>query len=402
MSDACVTLVDIARDGFRRSFFLHAFADEHDALELSFAFLGHVRKYKTLVGNKDSLQHTAKELVAMYVTDPSSTSEQLQSKTSRVELFTAPETQPLCARVRAAVEHDRSPLDLFSGLEEHVKTRLTQEKFPQFLKSEHYMKLCDAIREKRDLALGEILVNARRTHFLELFLQRQHPELVGNLLFWVEVQTLFLPLIQANLFSVALFEEIQATVRRLFNVYLTETSSATASLISDAMRKETLKKIMMLQGEPFSPPRYASIFRAAQDTIWGWLQTDVYPAFRSSQEYVLLVVEIENLESDHQLRRLSEQMQSRNSSRNPRPSASTVKKSEQPKSSTIIVPVVANTPAQHQLQRSRQTVLATTKHDVDDAVECKRVLQLEEFEQRFGFRSICFHSLEENSSSNDD
>ncbi|KAF1322435.1 Histone acetyltransferase, partial [Globisporangium splendens] len=401
MSAACVTLDDIARDGFRRSFFLHAFAGEHDALELSFAFLGHVRKYKALAGNKDSLQHIAKELVAMYVADPSSTSEQLQSS-SRVELFTSPEVQPLCMRIRAAVEHDRSPLDLFSGLEEHVKTRLTQEKFPQFLKSEHYTKLCDAIREKRDLPLGEILVNARRTHFLELFLQHRHPELVGNLRFWVEVQTLFLPLIQANLFSVALFEEIQATVRRLFNVYLTETSSATASLISDAMRKETLKKIMMLQGEPFSPPRYASIFRAAQDTIWGWLQTDVYPAFRSSQEYVLLVVEIENLESDHQLRRLSEQMQSRSSSRNPKPSASTAKKSEQPKSSAIIIPV-GNKPTQQQLlQRSRQTVLAETKCGTDDAVECKRVLQLEAFEQRFGFRSICFHSLEENTSSNED
>lgn len=52
-----LVLEDVSRDGFRREFFLSAFGDEKDALELCFAFLGHVRKYKTLVGRKELLQN---------------------------------------------------------------------------------------------------------------------------------------------------------------------------------------------------------------------------------------------------------------------------------------------------------------------------------------------------------
>lgn len=328
----------------------------------------------------------AKELVALYVTDP------LVQQQQQLQVYlVTPQVQKLLARITAAVAHDRSPLDLFAGLEEHVTNRLTQEKFPQFLNSDHYAKLCEAIREKRDLALGEILVNARRTRFLEMFLQRSHPRLVGNLLFWVDVQTIFLPLIQANMFSVALFEEIQATVRKLFNVYLTETSPSAASLISDAMRKDTLKRIMVLQGEPFSPPRYASIFRAAQDQVWEWLQTEVYPQFRLSQHYVLLVVEIENLESDHQLRRLSEQMQPRSTH-----STAQTKKKHEPNSSAIIVPVVqdSNTNSGRTTQQWLRRASRQTTHG--DTVRYKRVVQVEALDERVGFANVCFHSLEEN------
>ncbi|KAJ8524058.1 hypothetical protein ON010_g17060 [Phytophthora cinnamomi] len=66
---------------------------------------------------------------------------------------------------------------------------------------------------------------------------------------------------------------------------------------------------MKLQSEPFSPPRYANLFRAAQDCVWEWLQTGVYPKFRTSSLYVVLVVDTEDLETDQQLRRLSEHVQ---------------------------------------------------------------------------------------------
>lgn len=225
------------------------------------------------------------------------------------------------------------PLNLFSGLEEHVTWRLEHGRFPQFLRSEAYSALADALRARRDLPLGEILVHKRRTQFLTQFLQREDPTAMGNLRFWVDVQTVFLPLLQKHhVAAVSLFEEIQATLRRIFNLYLTETSPSAASRISDTVRKATLKKIVALQGEPFAPPGYANVYRAAQDVVWTWLQTEVYPRFRGSPFYVMLVVETENLESDHQLRRFSEHVQSTTASRT----------ASHKKSSAIVVPVPGN------------------------------------------------------------
>ncbi|GLD99888.1 hypothetical protein PINS_up008616 [Pythium insidiosum] len=221
----------------------------------------------------------------------------------------ASSVQELVTRIVAAVDARRSPLDLFSGIEAHVKERLEQRHLALFHRRPEYEQLCQALRSRRELPLGEILVDHRRTRFLEQFVQQTTPDAMGNLLFWIEVQTRFLPLIQTSVFSVTLFEEIQATVRRLYNLFLTENSRISATLIPDAMRKDTLKRIMLLQGEPFSPPRYAGLFRPAQEKIWHWLQTTVYPKFQRSMLYVLLVVEIENMESDQQLRRLSEHVQ---------------------------------------------------------------------------------------------
>lgn len=248
-----------------------------------------------------------------------------------------PRVQQLAARVVRAVALGRSPSALFAGLEAHVKRQLADDAFPRFLASVHYQRLCDALRERRELPLGEVLVSRQRTRFLERHLRAQQPDAVGNLRFWVDVQTGFLPLIQTTLFSVALFEEIQATVRRIFNAYLTASSPSAATVVSDDIRKDTLKKIMMLQGEPFSPPRYAGLFRRAQEKVWEWLQADVYPTFRqSSPLYVLLVIEIENLESDRQLRRLSEQVRARGRGH----ASDAVQKKADNKSSSVVVPVV--------------------------------------------------------------
>ncbi|TMW55147.1 hypothetical protein Poli38472_013909 [Pythium oligandrum] len=296
-----LTLEDVARDAFRRRFFLDAFDDEREALELCFAFLLQVRRYKQLVGQREALQHLAQDVANIYLRNP---------PPHLCVFLPSPAIDALIKRILASVDGGRSPLDVFNGIEAHVKDRLERERFPTFLTQPQYQDLCDAIRTRREIPLGEILVDQRRTRYLEQFLQQTDPTAIGNLLFWVQVQTAFLPLIQTTLFSVALFEEIQSTVRRLFNLFLTEGSQFNATLVPDTMRKEILKRIMTLQGEPFSPPRYANLFRQAQDKIWQWMQTTLYSSFQNSAFYVLLVVEIENLESDRQLRRLSDHVQS--------------------------------------------------------------------------------------------
>jgi hypothetical protein len=249
----------------------------------------------------------------------------------------SPSTSELLQRIFEAVDSKRSTLDLFCGMEAHVNDRLEKEKFVAFLQTPQYTQLCDAIRKHRDLPLGEILVDARSTRFLEQFVRQMNtPLAVGNLLFWVEVQTVFLPLLQTTVVSVTLFEEIQATVRRLYNTFLTESSTVAATVVPDTLRKDILKRILQLQGEPFSPSRYATLFRQAQEKIWHWMQTYVYPKFNASMLYVALVVETENLESDRQLRKLSEHVQAAYA-----PPASAVSIAAA-KASAIFVPVEAN------------------------------------------------------------
>ncbi|EGZ22056.1 hypothetical protein PHYSODRAFT_313943 [Phytophthora sojae] len=299
-----LTLEAVATDTFRRDFFLRCFPErEAQALELRFAFLHRVRQYKRLVGRRDLLPRAAKDIAASY----------LQQVESTNQLLLPPAAEPLRARVLAAVAAGHCPLGLFNGVETLVRELMTRDAFPQFLRSREYSELCDALRSRRELPLAEVLVDARRTQFLMRFLTDQFPGEEGNLRFWVHVQTRFLPLIQTTLFSVALFEEVQRHVRHVFNRFLVGEGEAAegsaATRVSETVRRATLQQIMKLQSEPFSPPRYANLFRAAQDCVWEWLQTDVYQKFRMSSLYVVLVVETEDLETDQQLRRLSEHVQ---------------------------------------------------------------------------------------------
>ncbi|KAG7386502.1 hypothetical protein PHYPSEUDO_015602 [Phytophthora pseudosyringae] len=299
-----LTLEAVAKDAFRRDFFLRCFTErEAQALELRFAFLHRVRQYKRLVGRRDLLPRAAKDIVASYVQQVESTN----------QLLLPPSAEPLRTRVLAAAAAGHCPLDLFNGMETLVRDHMTRDAFPQFLRSSEYAELCAALRSRREVPLAEVLVDPRRTQFLTRFLAEQFPEEEGNLRFWAHVQTRFLPLIQTTLFSVALFEEVQRHVRHVFNRFLVEGGegavATAATRVPEAVRRATLQQIMKLQSEPFSPPRYASLFRAAQDCVWEWLQTDVYPKFRASSLYVMLVVETEDLETDQQLRRLSEHVQ---------------------------------------------------------------------------------------------
>ncbi|RLN98387.1 hypothetical protein BBJ28_00010336, partial [Nothophytophthora sp. Chile5] len=296
-----LTLEAVAKDAFRRDFFLRSFPErEAQALELRFSFLHRVRQFKRLVGRRDLLPGAVRSSV-------------FPSSSEAAPLLLPAAAEPVVVRVLGAVASGRCPLDLFCGLEALVLAHMTRDAFPQFLRSSEYKELCDALRARRELPLAEVLVDARRTQFLRRFLRDAFPGDEGNLRFWVEVQTRFLPLIQTSLFSIALFEEVQRHVRHVFNQFLVASSgdgeSSAASRVPEAVRRATLQQIMRLQSEPFSPPRYASLFRAAQDCVWQWLQTEVYPKFRNSSLYVLLVVETEDLETDRQLRRLSEHVQ---------------------------------------------------------------------------------------------
>lgn len=279
----------------------------------------------------------AQEIVGTYLTPSSTTYVAADDKEDEGLAL-------LGGRIRRVVAAGRAPLDLFSGVEALVKARLARDHFPRFVESAQYPRLCEALRARRELPLAELLVDARRTQFLDQFLRETAPTTTGNLRFWVDVQTTFLPLLQVTIFSPALFEQIQRAVRRLYNQFCTDSSPLVATRVPESVRRETLAKIMQLQGEPFSPPRYANLFRAAQDCVWQWLQADVYPRFRTSDLYVQLVVETENLEADHQLRRLSEHVQSK-----PRGSAAGLKTRNEPggtgaaktsASSAIVVPII--------------------------------------------------------------
>jgi hypothetical protein len=205
-------------------------------------------------------------------------------------------------RINQMIRNNICTLDMFSGIEKHVKDCVKNEKFFIFLKSQDYEKLCEAIRCKRDLELAEVLVEKTRSRFLQQFLETYEQHSSGNLLFWMDVQILLLPLIQANSVTPALLDEIHSTARKIFNTYLAQSAKHFATLIPESTRKETLARILQLQGEPFSSPRYANLFRVAQDKVWEWLQGSVFPEFKKSSIYIQLVVEIENLETDLQLR----------------------------------------------------------------------------------------------------
>jgi len=203
---------------------------------------------------------------------------------------------------------------MFSELDFQIKKSLEKNILPNFLLTDMFGDLCNAIRERHPLTLTDVIgsdpihsttyINRARLRYLEQFLKELQPTpVIGNLLFWVDVQTLFLPLVQTNMFSVALFEEIQVTVRKIFNQYLADKPKQPATVVSEDTKKDILSRILLYQGEPFSPHRYASLFRSAQDQVWKWMQTKIFPNFQNSVLYIQLVVEVEILENDDMLRK---------------------------------------------------------------------------------------------------
>ncbi|OQR80905.1 hypothetical protein ACHHYP_17055 [Achlya hypogyna] len=197
-----------------------------------------------------------------------------------------------------AVESRTCTLDMWAELDSRLKACI---EWGDFFKADMFGDFCNAIRERRPLSLTDLIgdCNAVRLRYLETWLREFHPQSVGNLLFWVDVQTTFMPLVgtptPSNVFSIALFEDIQVAVRRIFNIYLADTSG-NACVVSDETKKDVLARILMYQGEPFSPPRYASLFKAAQDQVVKWLQAKVFPNFQNSLHCIQCIVELEWLD----------------------------------------------------------------------------------------------------------
>ncbi|KAF0725400.1 hypothetical protein Ae201684P_013611 [Aphanomyces euteiches] len=199
-----------------------------------------------------------------------------------------------------AVDKKTCSLDMWASLDERLKRSLD---WTTFFKLDMFGDFCNMIRELHPMTLVDVLgeCNASRIRFLELWMREFNPAGVGNLLFWIDVQTSFLPLVMHSsptVFSVARFEEIQVTVRRIFNTYLADnnTTHQTAVSVLDDTKKDVLTRILLYQGEPFSPARYASLFKTAQDQVWKWLQQKIFPNYQNSMLYIQWMVEVELLE----------------------------------------------------------------------------------------------------------
>ncbi|KDO34637.1 hypothetical protein SPRG_00699 [Saprolegnia parasitica CBS 223.65] len=194
-----------------------------------------------------------------------------------------------------AVDQRTTTLDMWHELDKRIKATL---EWSTFFGSDMFGDFCNAIRERYPLSLHDVLgeCNPVKLRFLEQWLLEFNPSGVTNLLFYVDVQTTFAPLVSPSMtFSLSLFEEIQVTVRRLFNVYLAENN---ASIVSDDTKKDVLSRILMYQGEPFSPQRYVTLFKGAQDQVLKWLSAKIFPNFKNSLHCIQLLVELAWLDDD--------------------------------------------------------------------------------------------------------
>ncbi|KDO18033.1 hypothetical protein SPRG_16588, partial [Saprolegnia parasitica CBS 223.65] len=194
-----------------------------------------------------------------------------------------------------AVDQRTTTLDMWHELDKRIKATL---EWSTFFGSDMFGDFCNAIRERYPLSLHDVIgeCNPVKLRFLEQWLVEFNPSGVTNLLFYVDVQTTFAPLVSPSMtFSLSLFEEIQVTVRRLFNVYLAENN---ASIVSDDTKKDVLSRILMYQGEPFSPQRYVSLFKGAQDQVLKWLSAKIFPNFKNSLHCIQLLVELAWLDDD--------------------------------------------------------------------------------------------------------
>jgi hypothetical protein len=213
-------------------------------------------------------------------------------------------------------------LDMWSDLDRRIKRTID---WSGFYTSYMFGDFCNATRERHPMTLTDIMMdcNPTRVRFLEQYMRESsiHAGNIGNVLFWLDVQSTFLPLVHEtrppNMFSIAFFDEIQMAVRRIFNTYLADTPSTpttlssstrgstvimeTATIVTDETKRDVLSRILLYQGEPnfLSTARYLSLFKPAQDQVWKWLETKIFPNFKNSLHYVQCILEsVELLDID--------------------------------------------------------------------------------------------------------
>ncbi|KAF0689421.1 Aste57867_19127 [Aphanomyces stellatus] len=264
-------------------------------LEVVYSLLAEIHKYTKLATRQKRQEH-AELLVRAFLIKPDPVVLRHLHLASDDDVA-ARFFQPLVD----AVADGTGALDMWFSLDARLKHALD---WTTFFQQDMFNDLCNAIRERHPLTLSDVVhdCNPARLRFLDLYMREFHPHGVGNLHFWVDVQSTFLPLVaQTATFSVALFEEIQVTVRRIFNAYLadnTTTPSATATAVADDTKKDVLARILLYQGEPFSSPRYATLFKAAQDQVFRWLATKIFPNFQNAMLYIQFMAELEWLATE--------------------------------------------------------------------------------------------------------
>ncbi|ETV68845.1 hypothetical protein, variant 2 [Aphanomyces astaci] len=282
-----------------------------------YSILAEIHKYTTLPTRTERQTH-AEYMVETFLVHPDAV------VVAHLHLTDDECFQSVVQSVVDAVADKTCTLDMWSSLDGRLKRALD---WSGFFKSDMFGDLCNAIRERHPMTLHDVLgdCDATRIRYLELYLREfHHPGGVSNLLFWVDVQTTFLPLVttqpasSSSSFSMARFEEIQVTVRRLFNAYLADNpSGGTATAVPDDTKKDVLARILLYQGEPFSPPRYATLFKAAQDHVWRWLASKIMPNFQNSMLYIQWMVEVERVLADRHLHRAYESVASPSSPHKP-------------------------------------------------------------------------------------
>ncbi|RHZ22913.1 hypothetical protein DYB31_005086 [Aphanomyces astaci] len=282
-----------------------------------YSILAEIHKYTTLPTRTERQTH-AEYMVETFLVHPDAV------VVAHLHLTDDECFQSVVQSVVDAVADKTCTLDMWSSLDGRLKRALD---WSGFFKSDMFGDLCNAIRERHPMTLHDVLgdCDATRIRYLELYLREfHHPGGVSNLLFWVDVQTTFLPLVttqpasSSSSFSMARFEEIQVTVRRLFNAYLADNpSGGTATAVPDDTKKDVLARILLYQGEPFSPPRYATLFKAAQDHVWRWLASKIMPNFQNSMLYIQWMVEVERVLADPHLHRAYESVASPSSPHQP-------------------------------------------------------------------------------------
>ncbi|OQR96790.1 mutS protein-like 4, partial [Thraustotheca clavata] len=317
---------------------LYMFMSQH-GLEAAYNLLSEIFKYSKLQ-DLTQRQAQAELIVKTFLIQPDEV------------IFGDIDVDPaLIKAIIEAVDTLTCTLDMWRCLEQCIKDSIN---WSAFFNTQMFGDFCNSIRERHPLTLNDLIAdcNPIRLRYLEQWIRehfQQHG--VGNLLFWVDVQTQFIPLVHkqtpSNVFSIALFEEIQVAVRRIFNVYLADNNanpSGSATAVSDETKKDVLARILMYQGEPFSSQRYASLFKMAQDQVVKWLQSKIFPNFQNSLHFIQCIVEMEWLQADKYAQKMYQAYQIQQSGkRDPRNTVFIPKTCDETKTNFVIENTISKT-----------------------------------------------------------
>ena len=169
-------------------------------------------------------------------------------------------------------------MDSFSNIERTLRHTLRTEGLPVFLDSSQYSTFCTNLQNERSFSLPEILANATHCSYFERFVAQHRSEEYGSLRFYLDVQSMYAPLVEKEAaLSREKYERLQQAVRRIYNRYLAEKAVQCATVVMTSTRAEVLSLILCWQGESYIQSKYASLFVAAQAQVVDWFEKHAYP-----------------------------------------------------------------------------------------------------------------------------